>query len=136
MNETELLDSLHDSKLLTIQPDGERVIVELDYVSTWDPQEEACTEPGRSEGHYRLVYVPARLIFEDAEIVTQTGDYARLEDLPDWHAARTILWVDIVDGPSTGSGRRVYHFATPGDGGLDIRAAAVRLERLPVLMRS
>jgi len=115
MNETELLDSLHDSKLLTIQPDGRRVVIELEYVDRWEPQER--------EGHYRLIYVPARLIFEDAEIVTRTGDYAHLEDLPDWHAARTILWVETVDG--------VYHFATPGDGSLAIRAAAVRLERLP-----
>lgn len=130
MNETELLDSLHDSKILAIKKtcpersrrDGDQVIVELDYMDHWEPQEE--------EGHYRLVYVPARLIFEDAEIVTQTDEYARLEELPDFHHARTILWVDVVDGPSAGSGRRVYHFATTGDGSLAIRAEAVRLEHL------
>ncbi len=114
MNEQELLDSLHDGKILTICQDGSRVIVELDYVDRWEPQEQ--------EGHYRLVYIPACLVFEDAEIVTQTGDYARLEELPDWHAARTILWVDAVDD--------IYHFITPGDGSLDIRAEAVRLECL------
>jgi len=114
MNEQKLLDSLHDSKILAIKKNGGQVIVELDYVDHWEPQEE--------EGHYRLVYVPARLIFEDAEIVTQTGEYARLDELPDFHHARTILWVDVVEG--------VYHFATTGDGSLAIRAGSVRLERL------
>jgi len=114
MNEQELLDSLHDGEILAIKKNGGQVIVELDYIDHWEPQE---------GGGYLLIHVPAHLIFEDAEIVAQTGEYARLEDLPDWHAARTILWVDIVDG--------VYHFATPGDGSLTIRAGAVRLERLP-----
>jgi len=121
MNEQELLDSLHDSKILAIKKtcpepsrrDGGQVIIELDFVDHWEPQQE--------EGHYRLVYVPARLIFEDAEIVAQTGDYTHLDDLPDFHHARTILWVDVVDG--------VYHFATTGDGSLAIRAERVRLER-------
>ncbi len=112
MNQTELLDSLHDSKILAIKQG--QVIIELDYVDRWEPQQE--------KGLYLLVYVPARLIFEDAEIVTQTGEYAHLDELPDFHHAHTILWVDVVDG--------VYHFATTGDGSLAIRAKAVRLERL------
>jgi hypothetical protein len=113
MNEQELLDSLHDGEILTIQRDGHRVIVEINYVDRWEPQE---------KGGYLLVHVPARLIFEDAEIVTQTGDYARLDELPDWHPARTILEVWVEEG--------VYHFGTFGDGSLAIRAGAVRLERL------
>jgi len=122
MNEQELLDSLHDAKVLAVRKGDGQVIIELDFVDRWEPQEQACTEPGRSEGHYRLLYVPARLIFEDAEIVAQTGDYTHLEELPDWHAARTILWLEVVGD--------VYHFATFGDGSLAIRAKAVKLERL------
>lgn len=121
MNEQELLDSLHDGQILAIKQNSHQVIVEINYVVEWEPQEE--------KGHYRLVHAPARLIFEEAEIVTQTGDYTRLEELPDWHAARTILWVDVVDGPLTDSGRRVYHFITPGDGSLAIRAESVGLQR-------
>jgi len=113
MNEQQLLDSLHDGEILAILADGHRVIVEINHVDHWEPH---------GEGGYLLVHVPARLIFEDAEIVTQTGEYARLDELPDFHPARTILWVDVVDG--------VYHFATTGDGSLAIRARAVRLERL------
>jgi hypothetical protein len=129
MNETELLDSpstglrtgLHDSQILAIKENGGQVIIKLDYVDRWEPQDEA--------GHYRLVYVPARLIFEDAEIVAQTGDYARLNELPTRHAARTLLWVDAVDDVSAGSGHPIYRFVTPGDGSLAIRAESVRLER-------
>ena len=137
MNETELLDSpstlrqaqdtaslrtdLHDSKILAIKENDGQVIVEVDYVDRWEPQDEA--------GHYRLVYVPARLIFEDAEIVAQTGDYARLDELPAWHAARTILWMDAVDDASADSGHHIYHFITPGDGSLAIRAESVKWER-------
>jgi len=123
VNEQQLLDSLHDGELLAVKRDGNRVIVEINHVDRWEPQEEACTEPGRSEGGYLLIHIPARLIFEDAEIVSQTGEYARLDELPDWDTARTILEVWVEDG--------LYHFATFGDGSLAIRARAVRLERLP-----
>jgi len=121
MNETELLDSLHDAQILAIKQDGRRVIIEINYVAEWEPQEE--------KGHYRLVYVPAGLIFKEAEVVTRTGDYARLGELPAGHAARTILWVDAVDDASADSGHHIYHFITPGDGSLAIRAESVRLER-------
>jgi len=121
MNKTELLDSLHDSQILAIEENDGQVIIELDYVDRWEPQDEA--------EHYRLVYVPARLIFEDAEIVAQTGDYVRLDELPARHAARTILWVDAVDDASADSGHPIYHFITPGDGSLSIRAESVGLER-------
>lgn len=114
MNEEELLSRLHDGEIRNVRRSGTRVVVELDFVDRWEPQEE--------EGHYRLVHVPTRLIFEDAEIVAQTGEYAHLDELPDFHHARTILWVDVIGG--------VYHFATTGDGSLAIRAASVRLERL------
>lgn len=129
MNEQQLLDSLHDGEILAIRQarpepkprgerggsrrDGHRVIVEVNHVDRWEPQE---------EGGYLLVHVPARLIFEDAEIVAQTGDYAHLDELPDWHPARTILEVWVEEG--------VYHFGTFGEGSLAIRAASVRLERL------
>jgi len=113
MNEQELLDSLHDGEIRNVRRSGNRVVVELDYVDHWEPQE---------EGGYLLVHVPAHLVFEDAEIVSQTGDYARLDELPDFHYARTILEVWVEDG--------LYHFATFGDGSLAIRAGAVRLERL------
>jgi len=122
MNETELLDSLHDAQILAIKQDGRRVIIQINYVAEWEPQEE--------KGHYRLVYVPAGLIFKEAEIVTQTGDYAHLDELPTRYAARIILWVDAVDDPSAGSGRHIYHFITPGDGSLAIRAESVRLSAL------
>jgi len=59
MNETELLDSLHDAQILAIKQDGRRVIIEINYVAEWEPQEE--------KGHYRLVYAPAGLIFKEAE---------------------------------------------------------------------
>ena len=121
MNKTELLDSLHDSQILAIEENDGQVIIELDYVDRWEPQDEA--------EHYRLVYVPARLIFEDAEIVAQTGDYVHLDELPARHAARTILWVDAVDDASADSGHPIYHFITPGDGSLSIRAESVGLER-------
>ena len=122
MNETELLDSLHDAQILAIKQDGRRVIIEINYVAEWEPQEE--------KGHYRLVYVPAGLIFKEAEVVTRTGDYARLGELPARHAARTILWVDAVDDASADSGHHIYHFITPGDGSLAIRAESVRLSVL------
>jgi len=122
MKEQQLLDSLHDGEILAIRQGGRQVIVEINHVDRWEPQEEACTEPGRSEGGYLLVHVPAHLIFEDAEVVAQTGEYAHLDELPDFHHARTILEVWVEDG--------LYHFATTGDGSLAIRAATVRLERL------
>jgi len=34
MNETELLDSLHDAQILAIKQDGRRVIIEINYTST------------------------------------------------------------------------------------------------------
>jgi len=113
MNEQELLDSLHDGEIRNLKRSGHRVIVEFNHVDRWEPQE---------EGGYLLIHVPARLIFEDAEIVAQTGDYARLDELPDWHPARTILEVWVEEG--------IYHFGTFGEGSLAIRAGAVRLERL------
>lgn len=121
MNETELLDSLHDARILAIKQDGRRVIIEINYVAEWEPQEE--------KGHYRLVYVPACLMFKEAEIVTRTGDYVRLDELPARHVARTILWVDAVDDPSAGSGHQIYKFITIGDGSLAIRGESIRLER-------
>jgi len=113
MKEQQLLDSLHDGEILAIRQGGRQVIVEINHVDRWEPQE---------EGGYLLVHVPARLIFENAEIVAQTGEYAHLDELPDFHHARTILEVWVEDG--------LYHFATTGDGSLAVRAATVRLECL------